>query len=90
MHKGMRENLEDKMPDITVSVGVFCECGEHLCKQSEGGNTPNRKLPFITVKPCRKCLGKSYIRGETAGKREGYEQGIDDIVKGAKSARNNS
>ncbi len=65
----MKEKLEEKMPDIKVSVGIFCKCGEHLCNQSVGGNTPNRKLPFITVEPCKKCLGKSYDEGLGDGQR---------------------
>ncbi len=60
------------MPDIVVSVGVFCTCGEHLCKQSAGGSTPNRKLPFITVTPCPKCLKEA----KDIGNCEGYDEGL--------------
>lgn len=66
------------MPNIEVSVGVFCKCGEHLCKQSEGGRTPNRKLPYITVEPCRKCLETVKDEGYERGDDEGYNRGVSD------------
>ncbi len=60
------------MPDIVVSVGVFCTCGEHLCKQSQGGSTPNRKLPFITVAPCHTCMEKARNEGYSEGRVGGW------------------
>ncbi len=66
------------MPDISISVGIFCKCGEHLCNQAVGGKTPNRKLPFITVTPCSKCLLKAIEEGKGVGYETGYVKGEDE------------
>ena len=60
------------MPEIEVSVSVYCSCGEGLCNQSSSGS--NRNGAFITVEPCAKCLESA----KEEGKKEGYDEGYSD------------
>ena len=55
--------------DADLEVEVFCaECGTGLCNQSEAGRTTHRHTPFISVKPCAKCMSNA----EDAGYEKGY------------------
>lgn len=48
----------------TVEIEVCCDCGEGLCRQSEGGDN------LVIVEPCRKCI--------EFAKDEGYDKGFND------------
>lgn len=41
---------------IEVDFEVWCSCGNGLCNSSTVGYTSRRGQPYITVKPCDKCL----------------------------------
>ncbi len=58
------------MPEITVDVEIWCECGEGLCFQSSTAT----KGTGVVVEPCLKCLASA----EEEAHGEGYERGDDD------------
>ena len=56
------------MPEFLVEFEVYCNCGNGLCNQSNGGN--NSKYPYVTVEPCEKCMGKEFDSGYEKGFQE--------------------
>lgn len=64
------------MPEVSVDVQVWCECGEGLCGQSSGGDSA------VTVDPCEKCLDErgttEYDSGYNTGYADGYDEGVKD------------
>lgn len=66
------------MPTITndIDFEVFCSCGNGLCNQTTVEY--NRGVPYITIKPCDRCLEKAVSKGYDEGRADGYEEGYDE------------
>ena len=62
------------MPSFELEFEVFCTCGKGLCPQASTGETPGRRMPYVTVAPCEDCLDNA----KTDGHEEGYKEGEAD------------
>jgi len=68
------------MPALQLEFEVFCaNCGAGLCNNCTEGTTRTRRMEFIEIEPCEKCLSKA----KDDGYDKGYEKGHEDAEKEA-------
>jgi hypothetical protein len=39
-----------------VEFEVFCECGAHMCNETETRNSRRRRYPQVVVSACKRCI----------------------------------
>jgi hypothetical protein len=39
-----------------VEFEVFCECGAHMCNETETRNSRHRRTPQVVVSACKRCI----------------------------------
>lgn len=66
--------------EINVEFEVFCEnCGAGLCNQSKGGQTYGRGQPYVSVKPCEKCIAFAKEESFSSG-RDSRDDEVSDLL----------
>lgn len=69
------------MPDIEVTIDLYCSCGHHMCSNGTSGSRHGR--PCFTIEPCPDCLENAKAEGD----RDGYERGLEDGRREAESEK---
>lgn len=65
------------MPNIEVSIEIFCSCGAGICGNASV-TSRNSSRPAFTVEPCEKCIERADSEGYERGEKDGYEKGKAD------------
>jgi len=60
------------MPDIAVTIDLYCSCGCHMCSYGIAGEKYGR--PCFIIEPCPECLEKAKDEGYTRGLEEGRHE----------------